>query len=186
MSATRLATRYAKSLIDLAVEKQIIEEVNQDIETLNAATDNSRDFYLMLKSPIIDADKKKKVIEKAFSGRISKMTENFLDILIRKGREGYLPDIIDDFIKQYNKKKGITPVSITTAQPISEELQNKIINDLKQSAGLEIIELTTKTDESLIGGYILKYDDKMIDTSVARGLSILKDEFDNNEYIRKF
>ncbi|MBP9549782.1 MAG: F0F1 ATP synthase subunit delta, partial [Chitinophagales bacterium] len=75
---------------------------------------------------------------------------------------------------------------ITTAKPISIALRNEIIERLKIQANLVHIELTEKVDESLIGGYILRFDNKLIDTSISRGLAILKDEFDNNDYIRKF
>lgn len=186
MSVTRIATRYAKSLLDLATAEGILEEVYADIRKLNAATDESREFYLMLKSPIVNADDKYKVIDTIFRNKIHAVTENWLSIMVRKKRESYLPEIIDAFIDQYNQKKQITPVTITTAQPISKELRNEISERLIKQAGLVHIELTEKIDASLIGGYILRFDNKLIDTSISRGLAILKDEFDNNDYIRKF
>ncbi|MBK7108435.1 MAG: ATP synthase F1 subunit delta [Bacteroidetes bacterium] len=186
MSVSRIATRYAKSLLDLAIEQGLLEEVFADIRQLNIATDESREFYLMLKSPIVDTDDKHKVIEAIFKNKIHTITENWLSIMVRKKRESYLPEIIDAFIVQYNQKKQITPVTITTAKPISIALRNEIIERLKIQANLVHVELTEKVDESLIGGYILRFDNKLIDTSISRGLAILKDEFDNNDYIRKF
>ncbi|HET8962463.1 MAG TPA: ATP synthase F1 subunit delta [Chitinophagales bacterium] len=186
MSVSRIATRYAKSLLDLAMEQGLLEEVYADIHQLNIATDESREFYLMLKSPIVDTEDKHKVIEAIFKNKIHLITENWLAIMVRKKRESYLPEIIDAFIEQYNQKKQITPVTITTAKPISNALRNEIIERLKIQANLVHVELTEKVDESLIGGYILRFDNKLIDTSISRGLAILKDEFDNNDYIRKF
>jgi F-type H+-transporting ATPase subunit delta len=75
---------------------------------------------------------------------------------------------------------------LTTAYPVSDEIRDMLMDKLRGQANLEEIEVVTKVDESLIGGYILRYEDKMIDTSIARGLAILKDDFDNNDYIRKF
>ena len=186
MSVSRIATRYAKSLIDLASEQGLLEAVNADIRQLNIATDESREFYLMLKSPIVDSEDKHKIISAIFKGKIHVVTENWLTIMVRKKRESYLPEIIDSFIEQYNQKNKITPVTITTAKPISDGLRNEIIERLKKQANLVKIELTENIDDSLIGGYILRFDNKLIDTSISRGLSILKDEFDNNDYIRKF
>lgn len=186
MSAIRLANRYAKSILQLAIEKGELENVHSDMQLLNIATDESRDFYLMLKSPIIHADKKMDIIRTIFSDKIGKITTSFLDILVRKGREGYLPEVIDVFIELYNRHKGITPVVLTTAVEASDSLIEEVKQRLRQSAGLKTIEMTTKVDERLIGGYILRYEDKQIDNSIARGLAILKDEFDNNDYIRKF
>lgn len=186
MSATKLAHRYAKSIVDLSIEKGQLEQVMNDMRMLNRATDESRDFYMMLKSPIVNGDKKMEVVHKIFGNNITEITRSFLDILMMKNRESYLPEIIDAFIEQYNAHKGITPVKVTTAVPLSQEMQNKVMQTLKTAAGLHTVELHTQVDPSLVGGYVLQWEDKLIDNSIARGLAILKDEFDNNDYIRKF
>ena len=186
MSTARLASRYAKSILDLAIEKGELEKVTADINLLNNAIDGSRDFYLMLKSPIVNGDKKMEITKNIFSGQLSVITENFINILMRKNREAYLPEIIDAYIEQYNKYKNITPVTVITALPLSREMETAIMEKLKKEAGLVHVALTSKTDEQLIGGYVLQWEDKLIDNSIARGLAILKDEFDNNDYIRKF
>lgn len=186
MSVSRIATRYAKSLLNLAIEKDLLEAVNADIRQLNIATDESREFYLMLKSPIVDSEDKHRVIASVFQNKIHEVTANWLTIMVRKKREMYLPEIIDAFIEQYNQYKQITPVTIVTAKAISAQLRNEIIERLKKQAHLVHVELTEKVNDKLIGGYILRFDNKLIDTSISRGLAILKDEFDNNEYIRKF
>lgn len=186
MSSTKLAYRYAKSIIDLAVEKGKLEEVSNDMRLLNETTDKVREFYLMLKSPIVNGDKKMEVAKLLFHGKITDITENFMDILMRKNRESYLPEIIDSFLKQYNVIKGITPVYITSATELSKGAIDEVLNKLKKTAHLQTIELHTKIDADLVGGYILQWEDKLIDNSIRRGLSILKDEFDNNDYVRKF
>lgn len=186
MSSTKLASRYAKSILDLAIEQGKLELVLKDMRLLDQAMDSNRDFYLMLKSPIVNGDKKMDVVLKAFHSSISEITENFIGILMRKNRESYLPEIIDEFINQYNKFMHITPVKITTAQQISADMQHNLIEKLKATAGLQLIELTTAIDESLIGGYVLQWEDKLIDNSISRGLAMMKDEFDNNDYVRKF
>ena len=186
MSAIKLASRYAKSILDLAIEKGQLDLIMDDMKSLNYATDNSREYYLMLKSPIVNGDKKMEITKQIFKGKLSNITIEFIDILMRKNRERYLPEIIDSFISQYNQHKNITVVKITTAQAISLELQNEILDRLRKQARLKDIELTEAIDESLIGGYVLQWEDKLIDTSISRGLAILKDEFDNNDYVRKF
>ncbi len=186
MSATRIASRYAKSILDLSIETGKLEDVLTDMRMIDKAIDNNREFYLMLKSPIVNGDKKMDVVLKVFHDKISEITENFISILMRKNRESWLPEIIDEFIKQYNQHKNITRVKIITAQAISPEMQTVILNKLRATAGLKEIELTTAIDDTLIGGYILQWEDNLIDNSISRGLAILKDEFDNNDYVRKF
>jgi len=186
MSSSKLATRYAKSIHDFAIENGKLSEVLADMRLLKTSIDNNREFYMMLKSPIVNGDKKMQVVLNVFHDKISNITENFIAILMRKNRESHFPEIINAFIVQYNAYMHITPVTITTAQAISEDVQATLVNKLKTTVGLEQIELTTKIDKSLIGGYILNWDNKLIDNSIARGLAILKDEFDNNDYVRKF
>lgn len=186
MSSTKLATRYAKSILDFAMEQGKLNEVLADMRMLKSAIDNNREFYMMLKSPIVNGDKKMAVVLNVFHNKITNITENFIGILMRKNRESHFPEIIDAFIVQYNSRMNITPVIITTAQPISADVQTALVNKLKATVGLKEIELTTEIDESLVGGYILHWDNKLIDNSIARGLAILKDEFDNNDYVRKF
>ncbi len=186
MSVTKLAYRYAKSVIDLAIEQNKLEEVMADMRLLNKATDDVREFYLLLKSPIVNGDRKMEVTKAVFGGKISNITEEFINILMRKNRESYLPEIIDACIHRYNQHMGITPVMITSAVELSKEAIDNIIQKVKLSAGLKTVELKTAVDDSLIGGYILQWEDKLIDNSIKRGLSILKDEFDNNDYVRKF
>ena len=138
MSATKLAYRYAKSIIDFSIEQSKLEEVMSDMLALNNVTDNNRDFYMMLKSPIVNGDKKMEVTKLIFGGKLSNITESFINILMIKNRESYLPEIIDAFIAQYNKHKGITPVKITTAISLSKEATDEILNKLKQTANLLI------------------------------------------------
>ena len=186
MSSTKLAYRYAKSIIDLALEKGLLEEVTNVMRLINDTTDKVREFYLMLKSPIVTGDKKIEVTKLIFHGKITDITENFMDILMRKNRESHLPEIIDSFIHQYNVLKGITPVIITSATELSKDAIDEVLNKLKQTAHLQTIQLETKIDADLVGGYILQWEDKLIDNSIRRGLTILKDEFENNDYVRKF
>lgn len=186
MSATKLASRYAKSVLDLAKETGKLEAVLADMRLINTVIADNREFYLMLKSPIVHGDKKMEVVLSVFKGKINEITQNFIGILMRKNRESYLPEIIAAFIEQYNTLHNITPVTVITAQPISEELKTVIMQKLKSTAGLQTVELHQELDADIIGGFVLRWEDKMIDNSIARGLTLLKDEFDNNDYIRKF
>ena len=121
MQQPRLAGRYAKSLIDLAVEQNQLDKVYSDMQYLQAVCKQSSAFVNLLKSPIIQADKKRKIIEAVTTGKISNITEGFNRLLVLKGRENVLPEIVSAFIDQYNEIKGVHKVKITTAVAVSEE-----------------------------------------------------------------
>ena len=114
MQNPRLAGRYAKSLIDLAVEKNVLENIYQDMQYLQAVCKASKEFVSLLKSPVIPTDKKGTAIKAVTNGKISEMTTLFNQLLISKHREFYLPEIVNAFIDQYNAIKGIHKVKLTT------------------------------------------------------------------------
>lgn len=186
MSAFRLAHRYAKSLIQLAQEKNKLAEVNESFRMVDNAFEGSKDLKLFFKSPIIASDKKLAVAKKLFEGKIECIVYDFIVLLIKKGREANLHDIADSFIVQYNVISGITPVSITTAVAIDKAVTNAIIEALKKKEGLKDVELTEAVDERLIGGFVLKYNDKMIDASIQNQLHGFRKIVDDNSYIKKY
>ena len=104
MNNPRLASRYAKSLIDISTQYDKLEEVHNDVVFLKSVIDQSRDFVLMLESPIINPDKKYKIIHAITSGKISSITETFLKLICNKCREANLPGVIRSFIEQLEKK----------------------------------------------------------------------------------
>ena len=183
MSVARIARRYAQSLIEMAVEQQKLDRILEDVKSFQEAA-QVRDFYLLLKSPIIHHSKKQQIVEMLFGSKYDDLTMAFLRILINKGREGYLPEIAKEFIAEYKKKKHITTVRITTPAPLSEAMLRKIHDRLAAGplSGQQI-EFETKVDESLIGGYVIEYDGKIYDSSVKSKLDALKKEFEDNLYI---
>jgi F-type H+-transporting ATPase subunit delta len=187
MSIHRIASRYAKSLITLAQDEKKLEIVYNDVLSLDKIVDSNRDLYLLLKSPIINPDKKGNVINAIFSGKVDKTTLAFLNILVKKGREMYFPEIFDSFIHQYKDLNNISTVLITTASKMDDETLDKIKNKLMQSSiTQEKVEIETKVDPDLLGGFVIEIEDKLYDASVAHQLDELKREFKNNDFKVKF
>ena len=185
MPNPRLASRYAKSLIDLAIEKGQLEKIFADMQWLQQVLKSSRDFTHLLKSPIIKSDKKAKVVDAVIKGRVSVMTSSFVHLLISKGRESYLYEIITAFINQYKEYKNIYTVKLTVATALDEYLKNTIIEQIKKTSDMQNIEMETVVDKDLIGGFILEAGDKFIDASIAHELKQISREFENNDFVYK-
>ena len=184
MPNPRLAHRYAKSLIDLSVEKNQLEIVYADMKYLRSVCKASKEFAVLLQSPIITADKKSRIFEVVGNaGKVGELTTAFSKLLINKGREGELPEIADAFISQYNAMKGIHKVKLTTAVELSEELKQSISDKAAKEGGLGNVELETKVDESLIGGFVLEFNNNLVDASIARDLRDIKKQFAKNVYV---
>lgn len=177
MPNPRLATRYAKSLVDLSIERNQLEAVYADMQFLQQVVKASRDFVTLLRSPIVTADKKQSIIDAIVKNKISDLTEAFTKLLVNKGREGDMPEIVTAFIDQYNVIKDIHKVKLTTATPVGNELKDAIIAKVKREANLQNIELEAKVDEALIGGFVLEFNNNLVDASVLRDLKDISKQF---------
>ncbi len=185
MNNPRLAQRYAKSLIDIAQQYDALEGVHDDVLFLKSVVDQSREFVLMLDSPIIHADKKYKIINAITGGKVSKITESFLKLICAKGREANLPGVITSFIQQYNTIIGLHNAKLTTATPVSKELADSFVSKIKASTSYDKVNLETVVDDTIIGGFILEMEGQLIDNSILRNLHDVKKQFANNDYLHK-
>ncbi len=182
MQNPRLANRYAKSLIDLAVAQNELEAVHGDMLLLQSITRSNADVVALLKSPIIKADKKIKIMGAILDGKISGITSAFIRLVTQKGRESVLAQIAGEFEKQYNTLKGISRVKLTSAAPLDASLLNLIREKVETSAGRKI-ELETQVNPELIGGFVLETGNDLFDASVLRDLKDIKKQFLQNIYV---
>ena len=185
MPNPRLATRYAKSLIDLAIEKGQLEHIFNDMQWLQAVCKSNRDFVVFLKSPVIKQDKKEKIIEAVTRGHLGEITTAFIRLMIRKSRESYLPEVIPAFIKQYKATKNIYSIKLTTASVLSDAMKNAIVKQIQGTTDMQNIELEAGVNKELIGGFVLQAGDQLIDASIAYDLKNIAKQFDNNDFIYK-
>lgn len=186
MADSRAISRYVKSLLGLAVEKNALESVHSDMLLFTKICDENRSFELMLKNPIIRHDKKREILEKIFQGKVNPLTMAIFDILTRKNREPLLPGIAKEFHTAYNIYKGIGKAFITTAIPLDSQLRTEFENIVKQLSEKDKVELTEKIDKEMIGGFILNVGDRQIDASMKNKLQALKVKFSHNPYIKEF
>jgi F-type H+-transporting ATPase subunit delta len=186
MPNPRLAARYAKSLIDLSLEQGKLEEVYQDNLYLKSIIRVSPELVSILNNPVIHSDQKLKIQQALTFSETGEITKLFVSLLIKKGREGYLPEIVNAFIEQYKEYKGIYTVTLTTAIPVSDDVKNSIIGRIKREGNMKEVELISVVQENIIGGFILEGNGKRIDASVAYDLTKIKNRFLTNEFIYRF
>ena len=183
MSNTRLAHRYAKSIVDLSIERNQLEVVYADMKYLQAVCKASAEFRTLLASPVIKADKKEAIIKAVTAANVSELTNAFTKLLTTKGRERDLFEITNSFIAQYNELKGIHTVKLTTAIEISDSLKQSIQQQANTVNPAGTVELETKVNPDLIGGFVLEFDNKLVDASIQRDLKDVKKQFLMNYYV---
>ncbi len=186
MVDSRATSRYVKSLLGLAVEKNALEAVHNDMLLFSRICDENRAFELMLKNPIIRHNKKREILERLFEGKVNPLTLAIFDILTRKNREPLLPGIAKEFHTAYNIYNGIGKAFITTAVPLDSQLRTEFENIVKRISEKDRVELTEKIDKEMIGGFVLNVGDRQIDASIKNKLQALKVKFSHNPYIKEF
>ncbi len=179
MSEIQVASRYAKSLIDLAEEQNILEEVKKDIELFIETCRANYQLQAVLKNPIIGLDKKAGILEGLFAGKLNDVILSFFRIAVRKGRATILYATAKEFISQYNILRNIVSATVTSASPLSSENIAQIEEVVKQVTDGEVV-LSSQVDPALIGGFILKVGDKQFDASISSRLNKLRKEFEQH------
>lgn len=180
MSVSRIAVRYATPILELAEEKNVLDNVKEDMESFINVCEESKDFALMLKSPIIPHQRKAEILKKIFTGKVNELTLLAFDLITRKSRENILEAIAEEFLHLYNVKKGLAEVSITTSIELDEEMRKAFEKLAKEITGMKPL-LSEKVDPEIIGGYILKVGDRQLDDSVSGELKELKLKFSKNK-----
>ena len=181
MKNPKLSNRYAKALYEFSLENENLEVVYQDIVFIKNVFHDNRNLVVVIESPVIFPDKKIKIFSGVFEDKISKISFGFLKLLIMKKREPALLQICDEFVKFYYKHHNIKIAWITTAQELEEPLILKIKNILEEQANAAI-EVHLKIDPAIVGGFIIKVDDFVIDASILSRINQLKREFSYNIY----
>lgn len=181
MSEQRIVSRYAKSLLELAVENNTLEEVNHDMQQLTQLAQNSRELELMLQSPVIPHHKKLTILRKIFSGKVNDLTLKFFLLLTRKKREFYLLDIAKGFHHQYNTHKNIQEATVTTTFALTDDLKQDF-KEVVKNISKKKVELKEIVDDAIIGGFILRINDRQIDDSIDTRLKALRTAFAKNHY----
>jgi F-type H+-transporting ATPase subunit delta len=176
MSEIKVASRYAKSLLDLALEQKALEEIKGDMQLFVDTLKANSHLQAVVKNPIIPLGKKNAILKTIFSEKIHTVTSAFLKIVVDKGRAEIIYGTAKEFLRQYNQYKNIVTAKVVSAAALTEATRKEIIAKVKASTGGEVI-LKETVDTNLIGGFILTVGDQQFDSSISSSLNRVKKEF---------
>jgi F-type H+-transporting ATPase subunit delta len=182
MSSYKLSLRYAKSLLDFAIEKNSLEPVYNDVKLIDETIHSNSELKAMMKSPVITNDKKVAVLSALFKDKINNITWSYIELVVKKNREAFLIDFGKCFDELYNQLKNISRVKITTATQLSESVQAQIKNSIPTKNTLEIENVI---DAEILGGFKLQFENNMYDASMSKKLKDLKAQFLDESYVDK-
>jgi F-type H+-transporting ATPase subunit delta len=173
MNQSKISVRYAKALFQLSVEKDKLEDVRRDVLLICKALDDYEQLRKYIDSPVVKPSQKNNLLNDVFSGTITKLSLQFLGLLVKNKREKHLRDIARQFLLVYGSFKGIKLATITTAVLLDDSIRVKLYHLLSSVYNTEI-DLQTQIKPSILGGFVLKVGDQQYDASIANGLSKIK------------
>ncbi len=174
MITNKLVNRYALSLLEIAMEKNVQQEVNDNAVSFTEVYCKSDEFILLLKNPVIPGTNKFAIINNLLSKGYNELTMAFIRSVINHNRDILLPEIFREYILLFKKTLGIIKADIVTAAPVEDDFISKISDRVRSLSGFPGVEIQNIVDENIIGGFILKFEDKVIDASVANKLKKIK------------
>lgn len=172
MKGTKAASRYAKALLELAIEQNKLDRITSDMAYLAKINRDEKDFAILLNSPVIKADKKIAVFNELF-GDFDELSTKFIQLITKNLRESLLAEIARSFDAQVKVYKGIVPVTLISAVALDTPTKDAILAKVKNSVQGQL-EVKEEIDGTLIGGFIVRMDDKQIDASIASQFNNLK------------
>lgn len=178
MAGERAAIRYAKAVLNLANDNNTAEVVNGDMQLIVNTVAQSKDLKDMLYSPVIRSSVKKAALLEIFKNA-NKATVNLIDVLIANKRTSLLPEVASSYVTLFEQQKGNQIAEVTTAVPLTKDLEEKVLAKVKELTGKEAA-ITNIVDESILGGFILRVGDTQYNASIANQLNKLKREFTIN------
>ncbi|MGL5973358.1 MAG: ATP synthase F1 subunit delta [Oscillospiraceae bacterium] len=170
---------YATSLMDVAVEKNIENELLQQLTDISDIFKQNNEIYKLIGTPILSKDQKKDTLKNIFKGRINDYLLNFLMVLSDNNRVDNISSISSEFKNIYNQKNNICEVVVTSVKELTLQQKEKLTKKLELEMS-NTIKITNEIDPTIIGGLILKIKNKQIDSSVKTRLSSIQDAIDSN------
>ena len=174
MNDSKISVRYARALFQSAIEKKALDKVYQDMIFISELC-LIPEVKELITSPIIIPSKKSRILKAVLDGNVDKLTLSLIDMVVKNGRESFIPAIARAFMHDSMKFRGITESLLTTAVKVDSKVKNQISELISKVLGTKV-ELKEKIDKDIIGGFILRIDDNYIDASVKNKLRKIKKE----------
>lgn len=177
--AKQVDTTYGNALFELAVEENKVDSLYEEAQSLTELLKENEELVKLLGHPHIDKDEKKKIIEDIFSGRVSDEITGLMVMVVEKGHIGSITDIFNYFIKQVKKHKNIGVAGVVSAVALSDSQKAAIEKRLIETTGYDTMETDYSVDKSLIGGLVIRIEDRVVDSSIKTQLETLSKKLAN-------
>ena len=176
--ASKIAVPYARALFDFSVEKNIMHQITADFQNLEIFLNKSSDFTDYLNNPIVSQDRKREILTKTLKSQINAETFKFLMVLVERNRINLLSTIINSYLELVYETASIKMIEVATASAFTNLQKNTLIKKLKELTNAREIRLVITVDPSLIGGFLIRTESKVIDFTIKNQLQKLAKHLD--------
>ena len=176
--ASKIATPYARALFDFSVEKNIMHQITADFQNLEVFLNENEELTNYLNNPIVSQDAKSQVLTKILKSQLNTETFKFLMVLVTRDRINLLQSVIANYLELVYETASIRMIEVSTAYPFDNLQKNTLIQKLKELTSAREIRLVITVDSSLIGGFLIKTESKVIDFTIKNQLQKLAKHLD--------
>ena len=176
--ASKIATPYARALFDFSVEKNIMHQITADFQNLEVFLNENEELTNYLNNPIVSQDAKSQVLTKILKSQLNTETFKFLMVLVTRDRINLLKSVISNYLELVYDAASIRMIEVSTAYPFDNLQKNTLIQKLKELTSARESRLVITVDSSLIGGFLIKTESKVIDFTIKNQLQKLAKHLD--------
>lgn len=171
--ASKIAMPYARALFNFSVEKNIMHQVTADFQNLNTFLEETTELAEYLNNPIVSQQAKGEILNKTLKSQINDETFKFLMVLVNRNRINLLKVVITTYLELVYETASIKMIEVSTATVFNSSQKTALIQKLKDLTNAREIRLVITVDSSLIGGFLIKTDSKVINFTVKNQLQQL-------------
>jgi F-type H+-transporting ATPase subunit delta len=178
MNESKISVRYAKALFILSKEKNMLEQIKEDMKNLLKLITSVAEFRMLMDNPILKPSQKMDILNSILKNHVQSLTQSFIELVVQNNRLHYLDSMARIYLDLFNRDLEIEPATLVTSVPIDEGLRHTLLRIVEKKLNIKM-ELEEKTDTSLIGGFILKIGNQQINASILNQLEKIKKELIN-------
>lgn len=175
MNESKISVRYAKALFILSKEKNMLEQIKEDMKNLLKLITSVTEFRMLMDNPILKPSQKMDILNSILKNHVQPLTQSFIELVVQNNRLHYLDSMARVYLDLFNRDLEIEPATLVTSVPIDEGLRHTLLRIVEKKLNIKM-ELEEKTDTSLIGGFILKIGNQQINASILNQLEKIKKE----------
>lgn len=175
----KIAAPYARALYDFSNEQNIMHQVTADFQNLEVFLKQTPDLIKYLNNPLVSEEAKSEILTKTLKSQVNKETFQFLLVLVKRNRINLLQAIVDSYLKLVYHLASIKMIEVSSAFPFTNRQKNTLIKKLKEITKAREIRLIINVDSSLIGGFLIKTDSKIVDLTIKNQLQELAKHLDS-------